>query len=54
MQLLTIKEITKRTGITPRSLKGWIKQGLIKAYKPNAKVILIDFEELQEMIKRGC
>ena len=38
-------------GFKPRTLRGWIQDGLLTAYRPNGGKLLVDLDELDAFIR---
>lgn len=51
-QFLTVKELSERIGVKPKTLYHWAEHGKIPAYKLNG-VLLFDMNEIIALIKQG-
>lgn len=49
--LLTTKEVAKQYGVTPRTVRNWITQGRIVAYKRCGHTLMIDAHSLDRVLE---
>jgi len=48
--LLTTKQVAEQYGVTPRTVRNWITQGRLTAYKRCGHVLMIDARSLDNLL----
>ena len=49
---LTVKEAAERLNVQPHTLRAWINQGKVKAYRLTARMLRLDAEELDAFMAK--
>lgn len=48
-----LRDVAERMGVHIQTVRKWIKQGKLKAYKPTGKKLYVKDEDLRAFIERG-
>jgi excisionase family DNA binding protein len=48
--LLTTKQVAEQYGVTPRTVRNWITQGRLTAYKRCGHVLMVDARSLDNLL----
>lgn len=48
-----LQDVAERLGVHIQTVRKWIKQGKLKAYKPTGKKLYVKDEDLRAFIERG-
>ena len=52
-QLATINDAAQYVGVHPKTLRRWIAQGRLKAYAAGPRLIRVDLDEVDAMLRSG-
>jgi len=51
--VLTPAEAAKRLGVTPRTIRNWVRDGTLTAYRPSQRITRIPAAEVERLANRG-
>lgn len=53
-KFLTVQQAADFLQIKPHTLRAWINQGKVKAYRPTARMLRLDAEELDAFMAKSA